>query len=138
MSPAYAQVDRLLDEFSGSTSELLSVVIKRFYTELADNVQRRAIMRILITEGDRFPNLTAYYYREVFASAQRLISRIIQRGIDSGEFCETIAIEHPGVIAGPVVMAALWKMTFESNEPLDIERFSGAHVDVMLNGLRKR
>ena len=138
MNPAYARVEEIASSFPGSASEMLVQFVGRLYAEMADNAARRTILRILIAEGERFPSLTVFYHREFIARAQRLVRQIVQRGIEQGEFRPTAAMDHPGAIIGPAVMAAVWRMTFEAAEPLDTAAFSAAHLDVVLNGLRRR
>jgi hypothetical protein len=36
----------------------------------------------------------------------------------------------------PAILAAVWKLTFEQVEPLALDRFIEAHLDLVLNGLR--
>jgi hypothetical protein len=40
------------------------------------------------------------------------------------------------VLLGPAIMAALWKMLFDRLEPHDLDGFTAAHLDVVLNGLK--
>ncbi len=138
VSPMFAQIEKRVSFFPGSTTDLLTSVLERVYEQIVNNHERWAIMRILIAEGARFPKLTEFYHREVLAGAQRLMGSIIKRGIDSGEFRDTLAQQYPGVIVGPMLMSAIWKMTFDEIAPLDIKEFAKAHIDLVLNGLRHR
>ena len=75
---------------------------------------------------------------EVFsATSFAALSRSIQRGIDRGEFRPTAAVDLPQAIAGPAVLAALWKLLFDAHRPLDLEALCEVHLDVVMRGLRR-
>lgn len=40
----------------------------------------------MLCEACNFPQITQFYQREVVAQGQQLIRRILQRGVDRGEF----------------------------------------------------
>ncbi len=138
ISPLFERLDVMTDDVPGSTTELLVAVIERIYAELIDHPARRVVMKILIAEGNRFPQLTEFYHNEILAKGKQILRRVIQRGIDAGEFRQTAALTNPEVIMGPAILAAVWKMTFERSSPLDIRQFVTAHLDVMLHGLLNR
>ena len=138
ISPFLKGTEDMVSDFPGPASELLRKVIERAYSELVSNQQRRAIMRILISEGSRFPQLSQFYYQEILAGAERMLRRIIERGIQRGEFRNAPALDVPQVLMGPAIMAAVWKMTFDTAAPLPLKKFAQAHIDLVLHGLDAR
>ncbi len=127
-------VGDLVEAYPGSTDELLRLVLKVIYEKIVAS-DARVLLRIIIAEGARFPDIPAYYYRESIAKGMALIDRIVQRGISRGEFQDGPMTKMPNIIMGPAIFAAVWKMTFEPVEPLDLDLFMEAHVDMALNGL---
>jgi AcrR family transcriptional regulator len=138
ISPMLVQFDEISVDLNATASELLTRHVEQIYARLLDNPARRVVMQILIAEGSRFPQLTTFYYNEVIAKAKQLLLSVIQRGIDTGEFRATPALQSPEVIMGPVILAAVWRMTFEQTSPLNLKHFIAAHLDIALNGLRNR
>jgi AcrR family transcriptional regulator len=136
ISPIFARLTEMTGVMPSSAGEMLSTVIEHVYRELIDCPARRVIMQILIGEGSRFPQLTAFYYNEVIARGKQILRKIIKHGIDTGEFRATQVLNNPEVIMGPAIMAAVWKMTFEQASPLNLKQFLAAHLDVVLNGLK--
>lgn len=136
IKPVFAGAQQIAESFPGSATELLTRLIERVYSEMANSPQRRGILRILIAEGGRFPHLAEFYHREIISNVQNLVRGILQRGVDAGEFRPTAVRDFHGVLLGPVMLAAVWKMTFDRFAPLDIESFAQAHIDLILNGLR--
>ena len=126
-----------MDGFPGSTEALLRQVIETLHRELVDS-DRRVLLRILIAEGHRFPEITRLYHDEIVRKGQTLIGRIVEHGIASGEFERNAIQRFPQIIMAPVVMAAIWKMTFEPFQPIATEDFAAAHADLVFRGLLKR
>ena len=135
IQPVFQDVAKMVDALPGPASQLLKMLIMRLYHSLPNSPERRGILRILLSEGERFPHLTEFYHREIISGAQQLVRRIVQRGIDAGEFRQSMAGDFPATIMGPVMMAALWKMAFDRVAPLDLEAFAEAHIDLVLHGL---
>lgn len=135
IKPLFTGIRATVDQFPGSHRELLTLLIKRVYAELVETEERRSIIRIVIGESHRFPQLGEFYYREIIQHAQQMLRSILERGIEAGEFRDSTARNFPAVLMGPVMLAAVWKMTFESAQPLDVGPFSEAHLDLILDGL---
>ena len=138
IAPIFHRVQETAQSFPGTTSELIGHLVASVYRELIEVPEKRVVVRILIAEGPRFPQLVAYYHSQILAPAEQLLGQIIRRGVSSGEFRACPAVDHPKVLIGPAIMAAVWKMTFEPVSPLDTAGFMRAHVDLVLNGLLVR
>ena len=41
------------------------------------------------------------------------------------------------MLIAPTLMASIWRMTFDELEPIDIDAWARAHVDLLLNGLKR-
>lgn len=143
IGPVYAQLrggfeSQLRDDPDVSATELLRRVISVVYAQIVADPDRRALLRIMIAEGERFPQLSQYYYDELLSGVRDVMPSIVRRGVERGEFRATPVADHAEVIMGPSIMAAVWKMTFDHAAPLDLERHAEAHLDLVLNGLLKR
>ena len=96
------------------------------------------LFRIIISEGSRFPEISKLFYDQTISVGRELIGKIIDLGIKSGEFRQGTTTDLPIIIVGPVVMVAVWKMTFDQFDPIEIERLADTHADLVLNGLNQR
>jgi AcrR family transcriptional regulator len=67
-----------------------------------------AIYRMVIGELRNFPDLATFYATEAIARSLRLVSGIIQRGIDSGEFRPMSAEVAARGMAGMFIAHAIW------------------------------
>lgn len=134
--PVLDEAEALIERYPGSSQELLLLVIRTIYEKIVA-ADGPVIMRIIIAEGGRFPDIPAYYHRETISKGQAILKKILARGVARGEFRESAAAKVPIVLMAPAIVAAIWKMTFEAQQPIAIEQFLEAHVDVVLNGIKR-
>lgn len=129
-------LDRFVDEFEGSTQDLLTELFRVVHMKLLHS-DLKILMRIVITEGRNFPELSELYYKESISKGQAILKRIIDRGIAANEIRTGALTDLPIVILAPAIMAAIWQMTFEKQQFIEPERFFAAHLDLVFNGLMK-
>ncbi len=137
LTPLIGEIEQLVATFPGSSVELLRMVMRAAYSRMFQP-DAQALMRIIISEGRHFPAITGLYHRETVSKGRRMIAAIVARGVARGEFRAGAAAELPIVVMAPAIMAAVWKMTFEPFDPLDLEKFAAAHTDLALNGILAR
>lgn len=133
--PAYLdQLGPVIDAHTGTTRELLTGVLARIYTEMIDS-EIRVLVRIILSEGERFPELAELYFGATIARGRPLLEKIVARGVARGEIrADHASLVHLMIVA-PAIMASLWKMNFDRFEPLSIEAFMEAHLEVLTRGL---
>ncbi len=124
--------DTLISSFPGTTRELLTHLLHFMYGKLVDS-DIRVLMRIIISEGNKFPELIELYHREAVSKGLSLLERVVARGVARGEVKPHHApLLHMTIIA-PVMMAAIWRMTFDSQQRVETEDFIEAHLDALFN-----
>jgi len=64
------------------------------------------------------------------------LKRVLAHGVAQDEFARSPAIDHPQIIFGPALTAAIWTILFDKIDPLDMEAFCEAHIDFVLRGLK--
>ncbi|MBU8538420.1 TetR/AcrR family transcriptional regulator [Falsiroseomonas tokyonensis] len=119
-----------IESEQGSSLDLLRALLSRLYAAMA-RPETVALMRIMIMEGQRFPAILESWHRVSVQRAQVMLERIVERGIAAGEIRPGALTALPMVLAGPAVMAALWRITFDPLQPLPIEQFRDAHLDLV-------
>jgi AcrR family transcriptional regulator len=127
---------RLLDGDAMSSAEMLRALIAAIRTEVLES-ERRRVLRLLLTEGHRFPELAATYHDEVISRGMALIRAIVDRGIRRGEFRNDALVRFPQLLAAPLLLAVLWEGLFDATEKLDTAALLDAHLDLVLAGLRR-
>ena len=92
--------------------------------------RRKDVIRLMISEGRRFPKLAEFYYREVLSRIIAAIRAILRRAVTRGEIPESL-VEFPQIIAAPGLVAIVWNGLFERFEPLDIRKMMKTHVELL-------
>lgn len=134
LSPVLADAGGMVGLFPGTTRELLDLLIELLALRVLDT-PAQALVRLMIAEGPRFPELAAYYHREVVVRGLGLIRSIVERGIARGEIDNDIAVRFPLLVIAPAIVAVVWNAMFGAFDPLDARAFLAAHRDLMLRGL---
>lgn len=130
-----ADAASLVDEHPGPMRDLLRDVISLAHAAVL-RPERRALMRIVLTEGPAFPELTRRYYETTVRPGGQILDAIVRRGVESGEFADGAAARFPLVLLSPILLAAIWQMVFAEHEEIASEIFLEAHVDLILKALQ--
>ena len=104
-----------------STEEFLKGPFLSFIQELPGS-RRAFIVRLLISEGYKHPEITQFYYENVISRGLETMKRLIDRGIERGEFKPTPLRDYPQLLVAPVLMAILWRSLFERHYHLDTDK----------------
>jgi AcrR family transcriptional regulator len=134
--PIFERMEQTVADYQGSSEALLREAIGRIYAELAEQNPNRELMRLMIAEGHRMPELADFYHKEIMARGLATIRMIIWRGIAQGEFIQSPAAEFPHLVFSPCQMLATWQLMFGDRHPIDHARFAAAHAEFALRALR--
>ena len=94
--------------------------------------RRKDVIRLVITEGPRFPKLAEFYYREVISRVMEAIRAMLRRAVERGELKTDALVRFPQLLAAPGIVAIIWSGLFDRFEPLDVRALMRAHFDVLL------
>jgi hypothetical protein len=92
--------------------------------------RRKDVIRLMISEGRRFPKLAEFYYREVLSRIIAAMRAILGRAAARGEVPQGL-VDFPQIIAAPGLVAIVWSGLFERFEPLDVRKLMQTHVDLL-------
>jgi AcrR family transcriptional regulator len=92
--------------------------------------RRKDVIRLMIAEGRRFPNLAEFYYREVLSRIIAAVRAIIARAAARGEAPAGL-VDFPQILAAPGLVAIVWSGLFERFEPLDVRAMMKTHLALL-------
>ena len=92
--------------------------------------RRKDVIRLMITEGRRFPKLAEFYYREVLSRVIGAVRALLRRAAAHGEIPEGLA-DYPQIVAAPGLVAIVWSGLFDRFEPLDVRKMMKTHVELL-------
>jgi AcrR family transcriptional regulator len=90
---------------------------------------RKQVMRLIISEGPRFPSLAEFYYREVLSRMLKAVRGALRRALARGELPDDTLIRFPQLIGAPSIIAIVWSGLFDRFEPLDVRAMMRAYFD---------
>jgi len=128
-------VHEMLETHEGTTADLLRAQFSFIYQHIVEDRRRREVLRMLIAEAPRFPELADRYHQEILRPCLDMLRQAIQRGMDRGEFRNSAIIDLPQIVIAPIALVDLWMMMFDDRQPLDMKAYFNAHLDLVLNGL---
>jgi AcrR family transcriptional regulator len=96
--------------------------------------QRRNVLRLVMTEGPRFPELAEFHYRNVVERALAAMRTLLARALARGELKDDALIRFPQLIVAPGMVAIVWSGLFDRFAPLDVAAMMRAHVDALFEG----
>ncbi|MBS0394382.1 MAG: TetR/AcrR family transcriptional regulator [Proteobacteria bacterium] len=134
--PLFVRMEQNVANFQGATEDLLRQAIRQMYADVASERAGRELLRLMIAEGHRMPELAQFYYDEIAARGLAMVRMIIWRGIAQGEFRRSPAAEFPHLVFAPCKMLATWQLMFGERYALEAERFAEAHAQFVLDALR--
>jgi AcrR family transcriptional regulator len=109
---------------------LLADRIADLFVREVYETRRKDVVRLMISEGRRFPKLAEFYYREVLSRIIAAMRSLLQRAAARGEVPEGL-VAFPQIIAAPGLVAIVWSGLFERFEPLDVRRMMKTHLDLL-------
>ena len=96
----------------------------------------RILVRLMVSEGPKHPDLTAYYWENVVSQGLDVLRLIVKKGADNGEFRESALQEFPQLLVTPVLFSVMWSIVFETHQSLDTDRLLEAHIELILDAIR--
>ena len=134
-----AQIDQVtaqLAAFPGSSADLLRFVLTTM-GRFAMTSDRVVLPRLVLAEAANFPELAEFWRREIIERGIGLMSGIIRRGIERGEFRKIEPQHAARLCVAPILIIVLWRTTFArfDAEPYDYQGLIDAHLQTLLKGL---
>ena len=105
-------------------------IVELFVAEVY-GTRRKDVIRLIVSEGPRFPNLAEVYYREVLARIMAAVRAWMRRAVERGEGRGDAIVRFPQLLGAPAIVAILWSGLFDRFEPLDVKAFMRAQLDLV-------
>ena len=141
ISGRFAEWEQEFESFEGSTADMVRYCMKVWWQRIG-STRASGITKLIISEARNFPDIAAFYQQEVVRPANNLMRRILQRGVERGEF-RPLDIEYTIFsIVAPMVFLIMMKHSLGAcapqEYPLDPLRYIDAQVENLLLGLCAR
>jgi TetR/AcrR family transcriptional regulator len=141
MSGRFAEWEEEFAAFEGSTAEMIRYCL-RVWWERIGATRASGITKLMISEARNFPELATFYQQEVIRPGMDLVRRILQRGVDRGEFAPMDVEYGVYALVAPMIFLIMMKHSLGAcapqDYPLDAQRYVETMADLLVNGLCTR
>jgi AcrR family transcriptional regulator len=140
VQPVFAEAEALVAAHPGPKAELLGRLLDLGFARIAADRRETVLLRLLVAESDRFPELAAFYHAEVLSRGLALAKAVVRAGVEAGEF-RAEALAQPGlgaVLMAPIAMASIWRGMLGPAVAPAPEAMRDALLEVALRGLLRR
>lgn len=136
ISGRFAEWGVELDTFEGSGGEALHYAMSAWWQRVGAT-KASGISKLMISEGSNFPEIAEFYQHEVVQPGHALIGRVLQRGVDRGEF--RIADMNSavyGVVASMIflILSRHAGACLANGAPLDAEAYIASQSAIFVHG----
>jgi AcrR family transcriptional regulator len=133
--PALDAGEALLERYDDPL-ELLRAILQGWWERIG-NTDLGGIPKLMMSEARNFPDVAAYYQREVIQRGSALLRAAVSRGVECGRFRPVDLDTICNVLMAPLVYRAMWRHSFgpSCGQENQVEAYLETYFDVMLHGL---
>ena len=106
---------------------LIDLFVREIY-----GTERRKLIRLIMTEGPRFPQLAEFYYHNVVKRGLAAMRALFEAAHRRGELRSDALVRFPPLVIAPGIMAIVWSGLFERFASIDVAALMTAHLDLIL------
>lgn len=111
--------------------QAIAEIIADIFVREIFGTRRKDVIRLVITEGARFPKLAEFYYHEVIERVMTALRPILTRAVERGELPNDALARFPQLLVAPALVALVWNSMFDRFAPLDVRDLMRAHLDLL-------
>ncbi len=119
----------------GSVRDMIEGFVRTFIQEVT-TTRRGDLVRLIVAEGPRFPEIADFYYREVVSKGLAGMRAAISLGIARGEIKHNDLAQFPQILIAPAMVAVIWQSLFSRHAPLDALEMFRVHLDLIFGERR--
>ena len=131
------RVDRLIENVETtklSSEDFIRGPLQSFLQQIPASPVA-VVIRLLVSEGRKHPDLVDYYYDNVVAKGLAAISGFLRRGVERGEFRQSAVTDQPHLILAPVMLSIIWGLIFTDHK-LDTDKLIETQIDLVLTQIK--
>lgn len=139
MTPAIEAAEALLGDTRRPSAELLREFVFGWW-ERVGKTPLGAVPKLLVAESGNFPEVAQWFHDTIILRAQRAMARLIQSGIERGEFRPVDPMIAARIVFAPMFAFIVWRRAFGAmmRELPEPERFFADAVDLLTHGIARK
>lgn len=136
MTPAIEAVEAIANDPARPAAELLRCFIFGWWERIGAT-SLGAVPKLLVAESANFPEVARWFHETIIFRAQRAVARLIEIGIERGEFRPVDPMLAARIVFAPIFSIMIWRRAFGHFMP-DLPEprpFLEAAVTMLTHGL---
>ena len=139
----FAEWNQTFETFEGNASDMVRYCMHQWWERIGAT-QASGITKLVMSEASQFPEMATFYRQEVIEPGNHLIRRILERGVQRGEFRPLNLDYAIYSIIAPMIFVIMWKHSMGPcwglghdgpNSHIDPQAFIANQADILLRGL---
>src|SRR4030095_5511220 len=118
--------------------DFLRSYLRFFYQTVVTDRRAGEILRLIIAEAGRFPELVEEHFHNFVRPALEMLREVLSEGASVGSLRPAPAMEFPELLLAPALQLNIWILSHSARRPIDAERHCEAALDLVLRGLLPR
>ena len=136
MTPAVEAVEAIANDAGKPAADLLREFVFGWW-ERVGMTSLGAVPKLMVAESGNFPEVARWFHDTMILRAQRAMARLIQLGIERGEFRQVEPMIAARIVFAPMFSIIVWRRAFgeamcDLPEP---KRFLAEAVSLLTHGL---
>lgn len=134
--PHLGEAEGMLDHFTGDSAQLLRGLMTTWWDKIG-NTKLSGLTKLMIAEAGNFPDLARFYQEEVIDRGEKLVTKMLERGIARGEMRPVDIQIASRILIAPILMMMLWKHSEGVCQiaPDQLGAYLEQFIDMALHGL---
>lgn len=137
LSEAFAEAGQGAALSSGPFREVFHDMLTLLYSRIVTS-DALVLLKVLVAEGRQFPTLLQRYHDTAVQAAMSMISAVLKQGLARGELRADVLDYDMKLVISPIMLAAIWHLTFQELSPIALERYIQGHVTFICEGILTR
>ena len=134
--PKIGQLEALRQAHQGSSAELVEKMMLGWWQSVWHS-RLSAIPKLLISEAGNFPELAAYFTKNVIQPVRQVFIQVIEQGIKEREFCQQDSLTTVRLLMAPIIQAAVWKYSLKAFDvDQNPDEYIQQHLKIFLAGIQ--
>jgi AcrR family transcriptional regulator len=129
--PVIARLESIAQAPDLPADVIFKALFDLFRTEVLET-RRKHVLRLILTDGPRFPALAEFYHCEVVSRGLKHIGELLRRSSAKGEVSTAGVVKFPQLVFAPLLMAVMWDALFARIDPLDVEELLAVHRELLV------
>jgi TetR/AcrR family transcriptional regulator len=138
ISGRFPEWNEAFENFQGSSADLLRQFLLMWWERVGTS-KASGLGKLVMSEARNFPDLATFCQQELLQPCHALVCRILQRGVDRGEFrVPDLPYAAYNVMGGMVFLINMRHSLgacLPLEQQLDPQRYVASYADVLLRGL---